>query len=126
MNLLEAKKVYDEGKKIRHCSWPEQCWCDKNNITSMGNVSYNSQLFFEWLDKYDDGWEIYTNRKYFRDIKAGEKFKWRLGPSHSFCTHIKINPGVQCQGNALNLDTLIVWRFSEDGELLEMVEENDG
>ena len=104
MNLLEAKKAYDEGKKIRHSSWCENDYCSQTcNVACLfGNTS--KDIFDNGLKKYQEGWEIYVKTLLFDDIKVGQKFKYTVGGDYPIETYIKINSGPQNTGNALNLD----------------------
>lgn len=78
MNLLEAKKAFLEGKKIRHTSWGSNDFCSNNGTkrtVNLGIANQDSARFFEdWMARYADGWEIYVKKERFFDMKSGQKF----------------------------------------------------
>ena len=115
MNILEAKKAYDDDKKIRHRNWDKNYWCDKNHNACLGD----NLLFFnglsEWLNKYQDGWEIYLITKQFRDLTIGQTFKY------GDVTYEKVDP--QCSDvywNVIRVDDRHICHF-QDETLVEPV-----
>ena len=119
MNLLEAKKAWNEGKKIRHNSWNKDDWTSKDKpLICLGlRDCYLSGTFFgEWLTKYSDGWEIYIKTEFFSQMKVGQKFVYYKD------TYIKcLPPNSDTKWNALCCRDNRICFFVED--TFELVDE---
>jgi hypothetical protein len=99
MNIIEAKKAYDNYKKIKMKSWGDGEFLSRNGNGGIANQGTYSQRNYFDCDFINGEWEVVKEKVAMKDMKPGTKF---VANGHTWY-RIEGYPS----GNAIRTDNIV-------------------